>query len=286
VNGIQLTLQQLCQQAAAQLAAVDVDAPRLSAEVILAHVLNITRTQLLARLDQTPGPDDLRRFQIDLERVLKDEPLAYVVGHCEFYDLDLITDRRALIPRPETECLIEFALDQFRAHSAPRIADVGTGCGDIAVTLAKHLPRARVIATDLSAEAVDLARENAVRHGVASRIDFRAGDLLEPITELLDLLAANLPYIDDKDWPFLQRTIRGHEPKMAFLGGPDGLDLVRALLKDAPRVVKPGSWIMLEIGAYQGEDVSAIARLHFPTAQISVRPDYGGLDRLVVIEVK
>jgi release factor glutamine methyltransferase len=131
-----------------------------------------------------------------------------------------------------------------------------------------------------------LARENAVQHGVADRIDFRVGNLLEPVTETPDLLAANLPYIDDKDWPFLQKTIRGHEPKMAFLGGSDGLDLVRAMLKDAPRVVKPGSLILMEIGAYQGDDVTAIARLHFPAAQISVRPDYGGLDRLVVIEVK
>ncbi|HZY42863.1 MAG TPA: hypothetical protein VFF59_12790, partial [Anaerolineae bacterium] len=133
-----MTLQQLCQQATEKLEAIDVDAPRLSAEVILAHALNITRTQLLARLDRTPGPDELRRFQIDLERVLKDEPLAYVVGHREFYDLDLITDRRALIPRPETECLVEFALDRFRDHPSPVIADIGTGCGGIAVTLAKH----------------------------------------------------------------------------------------------------------------------------------------------------
>ncbi|MBI5563598.1 MAG: peptide chain release factor N(5)-glutamine methyltransferase, partial [Chloroflexi bacterium] len=252
-----MTLQQLCQQATEQLEALDMDAPRLSAEVILAHTLNITRTQLLARLDRTPDPEQLTLFQTNLERVLKDEPLAYVVGHREFYDLDLITDRRALIPRPETECLIEFALARFVQHPAPLIADIGTGCGGIAVTLAKHLPRARIIATDLSSDAVDLARENAVRHGVADRIDFRVGNLLEPVTESLDLLAANLPYIDDKDWPYLQKTIRGHEPKMAFLGGPDGLDLMRAMLKDAPRVVRAGSLILMEIGAYQGDDVTA-----------------------------
>ncbi len=285
MTGTNLTLHQLCQQAAEQLEAIDVDAPRLSAEVILAHALNISRTQLLARLDESLRPEELALFQANLARVLKDEPLAYVVGHREFYDLDLLTDRRALIPRPETECLIEFALERFANHPSPVIADIGTGCGGIAVTLAKHLPRARVIATDLSAEAVDLARENAVRHGVADRIDFRVGSLMEPVTETLDLLAANLPYIDDKDWPYLQKTIRGHEPKMAFLGGPDGLDLMRAMLKDAPRVVKAGGLILMEIGAYQGDDVTAIAQPHFPSAQITVRPDYAGLDRLVVIEV-
>ncbi len=280
-----MTLQQLCQQATKQLEAAGVDAPHLTAEVILAHVLDVTRTQLLTRLDQTADPAQLDRFQRELERVLKDEPLAYVVGHREFYDLDLITDRRALIPRPETECLIEYALAHLADHPAPLIADIGTGCGAIAVTLAKHLPRARVIATDLSPEAVDLARENAQRHGVAERIDFRVGNLLEPVSGSFDLLAANLPYIDDKDWPFLQKTIRGHEPKMAFLGGPDGLDLMRAMLRDAPRVVKTGGLILLEIGAYQGDDVTAIVQQHFPAARITVRPDYSGLDRLVVVEI-
>ncbi len=280
-----LTFQQLCQQATEQLETAGVDAPRLTAEVILAHVLDVTRTQLLTRLDRIAEPVQLDRFQHELERVLQDEPLAYVVGHREFYDLDLITDRRALIPRPETECLIEYALTRLADQPAPFIADIGTGCGAIAVTLAKHLPRARVIATDLSPEAVELARENARRHGVADRIDFRVGNLLEPVSESFDLLVANLPYIDDKDWPFLQKTIRGHEPKMAFLGGPDGLDLMRAMLRDAPRVVKTGGLILLEIGAYQGDDVTAIVQQHFPSVRIAVQPDYSGLDRLVVVEV-
>jgi release factor glutamine methyltransferase len=276
----------LRQQAVDRLLAANVvDAPPLTAEVILAHALKITRTQLLARLDETLGPDQLDRFQTDLDRVANGEPLAYVVGHREFYDLDLITDRRALIPRPETECLIEYALARFADHPAPVIADIGTGCGAIAITLAKHLPRARVIATDLSADAIELARANAGRHDVEARIDFRVGDLLEPITEPLDLLAANLPYIDDKDWPFLAKTIRGHEPRMAFLGGPNGLDLVRRMLRDAPRVVRPGHLILMEIGAYQGEDVTAIAQQSFPSARISIKPDYAGLDRLAVIEV-
>jgi release factor glutamine methyltransferase len=276
----------LRQQATARLIAANVvDVPQLTAEVVLAHALNITRTQLLARSDETLTPEQLVRFQTDLARVVNGEPLAYVVGHREFYDLDLITDQRALIPRPETECLIEYALARFADHPAPVIADVGTGCGAIAITLAKHLPRARMIATDLSADAIELARTNAGRNEVEARIDFRVGDLLEPIGEPLDLLAANLPYIDDKDWPFLAKTIRGHEPRMAFLGGPDGLDLVRRMLHDAPRIMRSGSLILMEIGAYQGEDVTAIARQSFPNARISIKPDYAGLDRLTVIEV-
>ena len=279
------TLDQLRLTAVERLTAAEVDAPRLAAEVVLAHALEISRAQLLAQLDGPLAPDQLARAQRDLDRLANQEPLAYVVGHREFYDVELLTDARALIPRPETECLVEHALKVLAHHPAPLIADVGTGCGAIAVTLAKHLPQAKVIATDLSANALELARENAQRLGVASRIDFRAGSLLEPITEAIDLLAANLPYIEDKDWPYLAKTIRGHEPKMAFLGGSDGLDLVRGLLHDAPRVTHRDGVILLEIGAYQGDAVTEIARQNFPRAYIEIKPDYAGLNRLAVIEV-
>ncbi len=279
------TLTQLRQTAIDRLTPADVDAPRLTAEVVLAHALGLTRAQLLTRIDGPLTPDELNRAQRDLDRLINGEPLAYVVGHREFYDIDLLTDRRALIPRPETECLIERALKCLSHRPAPLIADIGTGCGAIAITLATHLPRAKVIATDLSADAIDLARENARHLGVDDRLEFRSGSLLTPITETLDLLAANLPYIDDKDWPYLARTIRGHEPMMAFIGGPDGLNLVRGLLRDAPRVMRSDSCILLEIGAYQGDAVTEIAQEHFPGAHISIEPDYAGLDRLAVIEV-
>ena len=279
------SLFQLRRDASARLTAADVDAPHLTAEVALAHALGLTRTQLLAASDRALTPEQLARANEVLEQLEQGEPLAYVVGRREFYDLDLLTDARALIPRPETECLIEHALKQFSSAPAPVIADIGTGCGAIAVTLAKHLPQAALIATDLSPAAIELARANAQQIGVAARVDFRVGSLLEPVTETLDLLAANLPYIDDKDWPYLARTIRGHEPKMAFVGGPDGLALVRQLLRDAPRVTRPGSLILLEIGAYHGDAVTGIARDNFPQARIDIKPDYAGLDRLAIIEV-
>jgi release factor glutamine methyltransferase len=279
------SLNQFRQTAIERLTQADVDAPRLSAEVVLAHALELSRTQLLAQSDRPLTPDQFARAQRDVERLVNNEPLAYVVGHREFYDVDLLTDARALIPRPETECLVEYAIQIMADRSAPLIADVGTGCGAIAVTLAKHLPQARVIATDLSPDAIDLARTNAQRIGVEARIAFRIGSILEPIAESLDLLAANLPYIDDKDWPYLAKTIRGHEPMMAFIGGPDGLDLVRALLRNAFRVLHPGSVILLEIGAYHGDAVTEIALQNFPQARVRIKPDYAGLDRLAVIEI-
>jgi release factor glutamine methyltransferase len=278
------TLNDLKADAIDRLTQADVDSPRISAEVILAHAVSLTRSQLLARSDFKLNPDQLARFQIDLDQLVKGEPLAYVVGHREFYDLDLITDQRALIPRPETECLVEKAIDLLTAHPHPLIADIGTGSGAIAVTLAKHLPSARVIATDLSPDAIDLARANARKHGVETRLDFRVGNLLQPINESIDLIAANLPYVNDKDWPFLARTIRGHEPQMAFTGGSDGLNLIRQLMLDAPRCMKPHGFILMEIGAYHGEEVSSIAQQIFPLAKISIEPDYAGLDRLAVIK--
>ncbi len=278
------TLNDLKEDAIDRLTHADVDSPRISAEVILAHAISLTRSQLLARSDLKLNPDQLSRFQIDLDRLVKGEPLAYVVGHREFYDLDLITDQRALIPRPETECLVEKAIDLLKAHPHPLIADIGTGSGAIAVTLAKHLPSAMVIATDLSPDAIDLARSNARKHDVETRLDFRVGNLLQPLSDQVDLLAANLPYVNDKDWPYLARTIRGHEPQMAFTGGPDGLNLIRQLMQDAPRCIKPHGFILMEIGAYHGEEVSSIARQSFRQAKISIELDYAGLDRLVVIQ--
>src|SRR5512137_191692 len=163
------TLYQLLLTVTERLTQADVDAPRLTAEVVLAHAFAMTRTQLLAQPDGSLTPDQLARAQRDLDRLVNNEPLAYVVGHREFYDIDLVTDARALIPRPETECLVEYAIQIMADRPAPLIADVGTGCGAIAITLAKHLPRARVIATDLSADAIELARTNAGRNEVEAR---------------------------------------------------------------------------------------------------------------------
>ncbi len=279
------TLTDLKQHAIDLLTQADIDSPRITAEVLLAHALTTTRSALLARSDMALTPDQLSQFQIDLDRILKHEPLAYVIGHKEFYDLDLLTDARALIPRPETECLVEKAIKLFEAHPRPTIVDVGTGSGAIAVTLAKHLPNAIVIATDLSADAIDLARSNARKHDVEPRIDFLVGHLLKPILDQVDLITANLPYINDGDWPYLAKTIRGHEPQMAFTGGAHGLDLITEFLIDAPRCIKPQGVILMEIGAYHGDEVSELARQNFPHAKISIEPDYAGLDRLAVIQL-
>jgi len=283
-----MTVSAALQDGARRLDAAGVDAPRIVAEALLAHVLGLGRAQLLAR-PETPLPvDPLTRFHALVARCESGEPLAYVIGHREFYALDFVVDPRVLIPRPDTELLVETAIRLTRARPAGQdgdyvVADVGTGSGAIAVTLAVHLPFARVIATDVSPGAIAVASQNARRHGVAGRITFKVGNLLEPLEPPVDLLAANLPYVRTGEWRHLARSIRDHEPAIALDGGPDGMHIVSRLLRDSPGVMRPGGSILLEIGAAQGIAAAELACDWFPDAQISVATDPAGLDRLLVV---
>ena len=281
-----LTLREALHAATQCLSEAHVDSPRLAAETILAHAASLDRTRLLARLERPLAADPRRTFQTLVSRCAAGEPLAYVLGHREFYGLDFAVDARVLIPRPETERLVETALE-FARSRAPElcVADIGTGSGAIAVSLAAHLPHARIIATDLSRDALDVARVNARRHHAEERIEFRQGDLLSPIDEPIDVLAANLPYVTRAEWLSLPQSIRDYEPELALQGGSDGLDAVRRLLWEAPRIMRPAGLILMEIGATQSRDALDLAQREFPAAAMHVRPDYAGLDRLLVIHL-
>ena len=279
------TVGQVLSAAAQRLADANVDAPRLVAEALLAHSLDLSRAQILARLDQPLSPGHLASYQTRVDRCESGEPMAYVVGHREFYCLDFAVDPRVLIPRPETELLVETAIEIARARSGPLdITDVGTGSGAIAVALAVHLPAARIIATDISPDAIEVARENARRHAVADRIVFEVGDLLAPLTRPVDLICANLPYVRSGEWNYLAQSVLKHEPRLAFNGGPDGLHLVHRLLIGAPRAIQPGGSIVVEIGGSHGEAALELARDAFPPAHSLIKTDYAGLDRLLVIQ--
>ncbi len=281
---------QALRDAARRLDAASVDSARLAAEALLAHTLDLSRAQLLARLEQPLPADQLVDYQTLIDRCESGEPLAYVLGACEFYGLDFRVDPRVLIPRPETELLIDTALDIAHARSKSgadfRIADVGTGSGAIAVTLAVRLPQARLVAVDISPEAIEVAADNARRHGVAHRTEFRVGDLLAPLDAPVDLIAGNLPYVRSAEWRGLAHSIREHEPALAFDGGADGLSLIARLLRDAPRALRPGGSILLEIGAAHGEAALELARDCFPGAECAVRTDLAGLDRLLVVSTQ
>ena len=279
-----VTVRQALSDAARALEAAQVDAPRLSAEALLSHTLDLSRGQLLARLSETLPAGRRTRYQSLVDRCASGEPLAYVLGHHEFYGLDFCVDPRVLIQRPETEILVETAIELAGPPASDvRLADVGTGSGAIAVTLAVRLPQARIVAVDISPDAIAVAQANAQRHGVVDRIEFRVGDLLTPLRAPVDLIAANLPYVRSREWAFLATSIRRHEPAVAFNGGDDGLALVGRLLRDAPRALRPGGSILLEIGASHGEAAVEHARDTFPNAHIAVKTDYAGLDRLLVI---
>lgn len=271
-------------QAMAHLQSEGVESPQLDAELLLAHVLDVNRAAVLTWPDRRLTPKELTRYRDLVARRAAREPLAYIVGYREFYGLEFAVDSRVLIPRPETELLVEHALRLSRRLAAPLVADVGSGSGAIAVTLAVHLPRATVYALDDSPGSLDVTAGNASIHGVADRIFCLQGDLLSPLPDVVDLITANLPYVAIGEWDELAPEIRDYEPRASLDGGPDGLDLIRRLLATAGTHLRPGGAILLEIGASQGAAVTALARQHLPHSDVQLLQDYAGLDRLVILE--
>ena len=292
-------LREALHRAAQALAEAGSEEAALEAELLLAHALGTDRTHLYQRLPDDLPPDAVAAFEALLRRRLAHEPVPYITGRKEFYGLEFEVTPAAIIPRPETETLIELVLGFTgeRGLATPRIADVGVGCGAIAVTLAVSLPQAEVIGVDISAEALALARRNAERHSVAARIDFREGDLLTPLaahpepkpgvsrdsSRTVDVIAANLPYVRTADFEAGPPEIREHEPRLGLDGGPDGLDLIRRLLRDAPSYLEAGGALFAEIGEEQGEAARALAVGCFPRAQIEIKQDLSGLDRVLVV---
>ena len=279
------TIREALRRASQRLAAAGSDEASLEAELLLAHALSTDRTHLFQRISDVLPPDHATAFEALLGRRLAHEPTAYIIGHREFYGLEFEITPAAIIPRPETETLVELVLGfaRERGLAALAIADIGVGCGAIAVALSVSLPEAAVIAVDISPEALALARRNAERHGVGARIDFRQGDLLAPLDAPVDAIAANLPYVRSGDLEAGPPEIREHEPRLGLDGGADGLDLIRRLLRDAPRYLSPGGALFAEIGEEQGELARALAAASFPQAQIEVQPDLSGLDRVLVV---
>ncbi len=263
----------------------------LDAQVILAHALDVERSWLFAHYDHELTASEAERYTDLIARRAASEPVAYLVGHKEFYGLDLLVDRRVLIPRPETEMLVDAVLEWIDDYCTPDshatpvlVADIGTGSGAIALAVAAETSSVQVYATDISADALEVARYNADRLDLGQRVTFYHGDMLTPLPEPVDILVANLPYVRQDEYQALDVDVHDYEPQMALESGPEGLDAIRRLLIQAPHNLRPSGLIVLEIGHNQGEAVAALATESLPQAQwVSVEQDYSGHDRVVRI---
>ncbi len=275
------TVKTVLEQSAAYVAGAGREYGRLDCELLLARLLKCRRLDLYLRFDHELDETRLAAMRRGIKRLAAGEPVQYILGETDFLGHRLTVDSRALIPRPETEGLVQTVLE-LDLPPAALFADVGTGSGCIAIALLLARPEWRGVGIDPSAPALELARLNAQRLGVEARLALTGAELadcLEP--ESLDLLVSNLPYIPSAEVDALPRHIRDFEPRSALDGGPDGLDLIRQLVPDAAFLLKPAGWLALEIGAGQGEDVRALLTGE-GFESVAVRPDLAGLDRVAL----
>jgi release factor glutamine methyltransferase len=268
-----------------KLEAAGIPDARLEAEVLVMNVMRMARQNIFGEQDTEVSEEQQAALDELLERRYNREPLAYLLGQREFYGINVMLTPAVLIPRPETEGLVEHAL--FMALMGMEstdliIADVGTGSGAIAINLAIHLPAAKIFAVDVADEVLDVAAFNIRAHGVSERVTLGIGDLLEPVPEPIDLIVANLPYIPTDRISTLQPEVR-QEPALALDGGPDGLDLIRRLLTQAESKLKDSGIILLEMDPNQIPVVQELAIQHFPEGSTSVEEDLAGMDRILTI---
>jgi len=255
-----------------------IESPRLNAEHLLAHVLKQKRIELYLEFERVLAEAELAPLRELVRRRGQGEPLQHLLGTVEFAGRVFLCDKRALVPRPETEHLVELLKSQI-PHPAARILDVGTGSGVIALSLAANFPDATVTATDISDDCLALARENAERLGLTNRVEFLAGDLLLQVNDVYDLIVANLPYVAAPDRAGLSREVL-HDPEVALFGGERGDEVVRRLIEAAPARLRPGGLLALELGLGQADDLAALmAEKNYH--DIRKEADYAGVTRFL-----
>ena len=251
----------------------------LEAELLLGHTLKITRTQLLTEADVELKKRQEDTFKTFVKRRIKGEPNAYITGHREFFGLDFLVDKSVLIPRPETEILVEQAIARAKDFQKPVIVDVGTGSGAIAISLAKNLFNAEIYAVDISRTALKTAGRNCLKHKIENRIHLIQSDLLESVPSLVDIIVANLPYVLTAEVPKVNTA--GFEPQLALDGGADGMDVITRLCFQAKDRLQPKGWLLLETGTGQSQLVSDMLKALWPAAKIDIVCDLSGIQRVV-----
>ena len=283
-----LTIRQALQQGTGILSHMGVEGARLDAEVLLSKVVGGGREKLYLNYDMSLEASDINLFQHLLQRRARREPISYITGQREFWSLDFFVTPVVLVPRPETELLVEVALalmGQLDKHSRFKILDLGTGSGAIAVSFAKERSNAEIWATDLSSEALDIARANVARHGLKKAIHFLQGDLFEPVEgrqAFFHMVISNPPYVRRRELQNLPPEVRDWEPQLALDGGLDGLDLHRRIIQEGHLYLADGGFIALEIGPDMGDEVSRLFASVGCYSEGSVYQDYAGRDRVVV----
>ena len=270
-----------------ELAAGGSPSPRLDAEVLLMNFLKTDRLQLCVHPEKELTNEECDGFPLWVDRRRRGEPVAYITGEKEFWSLLFEVNRDVLIPRPETECLVEEVLRYYgRGAGHPRIIDIGTGSGAIGVVLAAELPGANIVATDISRGALEVARRNADRHGVAGRMEFLEGHLFAASVGEFDVIVSNPPYIPDDVYPLLPEGIRAFEPREALVAGPDGTAFHREIIREGADRLKPDGRIFLEIGEGQKGLVESLFEEEGCFADICFRNDYGGMERVATARKK
>jgi release factor glutamine methyltransferase len=257
-----------------------IESPRLNAEHLIAHALGLTRMDLYLEFERKLSEAELAPLRELVKRRSQGEPLQHLLGTVEFCGQTFLCDHRALVPRPETEELVELVISETGNRKPERIVDVGAGSGIIALTLANKFPEAKIYAVDISEDALSLARENAARLGLSERVQFQKGDLLESFDERFDLIVANLPYISMQDRQSLAREVL-HDPEIALFAGAAGDEIVRRLIEQAPSRLQPGGLLALEIGTNQSEGLSEFLRQK-NYHDILAKKDYSGITRFLL----
>jgi release factor glutamine methyltransferase len=274
-----MQLKETLRSAIAMLEENRVGSPRMNAEVLLMFVLGCDRAYLYAHPERELSLDERNRYDETLEQRARGVPAQYITGHQEFWGLDFIVGPAVLIPRPETEHLVEAVLDLCKTIERPRMVDVGTGSGCVALALASELPHAEIHATEISADALEIARANAARLLLSDRVTFHSTDLLDGIAGPFDIVASNPPYVGESEYDKVQLEVRKFEPRCAVFAGPDGMDVIRRLAPQARAALKPGGYLAMEIGYSQEAAVRAVLRAW---QDVRAVPDLQGIPRVIV----
>lgn len=269
------------------LASANSDEAGIESELLLCHVLGISKTKLYSEPQRVLTPTEIKELQHSINRCLLHEPIAYILEQCNFYGHDFYVNHHVFIPRPETELLVEEAINFAHHHTISQneliLADIGTGSGAIAISVALALPQAKVYAIDITASTLHVAHINCQRYHVTHQVTLLQGDLLEPLPEPVNVIIANLPYVKNHELRMLPPEIIDFEPSVALIGGEDGLNVIRQLLNQIQGKICPGGCLLLEIGYGQKEPITSLINSHSAQASIEIIPDLAGIERIARI---